>query len=165
MIIVIVIVIKYIYNFINMLINKYIYIIHNIILMNNTYFIHLKKDLLTSNDTSYENLLNLIKNNIDNEEEIMIDNIKILDKDKNIDIDLIGKTLKNTEIINCSLCNKRIKMNSKYKILDCNDIFHIKCINNYLLKSEYKTCPCCNIENISKHIKSNNINNLNINNL
>jgi len=134
--------------------------------MNKTYFIHIKKDNnLLHNST--DDLINLIKQNIKEysnnidifSENILEDDIKLFNSNNinNLNIDLIGSIVTNKSNIKCEICDKRIKNNIKEKLLDCGDIFHIKCINNHLKNSLYKNCPCCNIEYISNIIENNNI--------
>jgi hypothetical protein len=136
--------------------------------MNNTYFIHVKKDINLL-DRSSDDLINLIKQNIKEynnitdtfNENILEDDIKILNSKniKDINIDLIGNIVINKNNIKCGLCDKKIKNNTRAKILDCGDVFHIKCINNHLKNSLYKSCPFCNIEYISHIMENNEINN------
>jgi hypothetical protein len=137
-----------------------------------TYFIHIKRDNNTNNHSKDELKRIIIENIKDlNNENILDSDIKILDDNNSnkININLIGNIVINKNNIMCNLCNKKIKNNTKAKILDCDDVYHIKCINNYLNNSLYKDCPVCNIEYITHYIEHQNINfnintNVNLNN-
>ena len=125
--------------------------------MNKTYFIHVKKEMGLLHKST-DDLINLIKQNIKEQlnENILEEDIKLLNEDKikEYNIDKIGSIVTNKKNIKCNICDKKIINNTKVKLLDCGDVFHIKCINNHLKESLYKNCPCCNIEYISNIINN-----------
>jgi predicted transcriptional regulator len=43
---------------------------------------------------------------------------------------------------NCSVCRDEYNDNDEVKILNCEHVFHIDCIDNWLKNYSHK-CPCC----------------------
>jgi len=106
-----------------------------------THFIYLnKKDINSIDDVKKITRIDININNT-----IIINNSNI----NNINSNNIGKILLSDGNNKCDLCQEYIKIKSKYKILKCNHMFHIKCINNKLHNDIYKKCTKCNIENIT----------------
>jgi len=135
--------------------------------MNNTYFVHIKKEDMYKDDlieTIKNNIYNLNPNEIINENNIIKLDMEMINK---INKNNIGRIeYNNNNNIKCDLCDKKIKINSKIKILDCDNKFHIKCINSYFKSSCYLDCPICGIEYLSNNINKTDDNNIynNINN-
>lgn len=95
--------------------------------------------------------------------EIILNLIKNVKEDSNIDIELysptkksnseflkyIGKYFKITKKKNmlnktCSICLNNYKINEFYrKLPDCNHVFHKKCIDKWLKLDYKKKCPIC----------------------
>jgi hypothetical protein len=46
--------------------------------------------------------------------------------------------------VNCVICQENLKKGDEIKKLNCNHLFHIKCIDTWLLKE--KNCPFCKEE-------------------
>lgn len=53
------------------------------------------------------------------------------------------RSCKNLKYDTCSICLENYKSRQKINILQCNHIFHIKCLKKWLFTSRNISCPMC----------------------
>jgi chromosome segregation ATPase len=106
------------------------------------YFVEMNNQILQSLN---ENTLNL--DNMTYEELLALeDKIGYVNKGfKKEDISKIKSEKYNSDDnVNCVICQEYLKKGDEIKKLNCNHLFHIKCIDTWLLKE--KNCPFCKEE-------------------
>ena len=85
----------------------------------------------------------IIRNMINsiNREESMED-VKLVMKEEEIEKIGIIKYIEKSDKENCSICLEDFKNNEECRELKCKHLYHVNCIDNWLLRHSYK-CPCC----------------------
>lgn len=107
----------------------------------------LKKNQRTGNRNSIRNN----GNNVEPTQEQLEKKEKMKKVKQLFESDLIpqyySKELDDKEYHGCTICLKKFKDNiSKISILQCNHIFHYKCLYDWLINNQHWKCPICNLD-------------------
>ena len=119
----------------------------------------LKKNQRTGNRNSIRNNHNNVE--LTQEEREKMEKMKKIKQLFESDLvpQYYSKELDDKEYNGCTICLKKFRDNiSKIYILQCNHIFHYKCIYDWLINNHHWKCPICNLdltENVKLIAKSN----------